>query len=594
MESLTTSYIVIAAYLLLLVGLGVAFTKLNKDALDYFRSGSQGTWWLIGMSGLMSGISALTFTGNAGKAYDAGLSVLVIYLGSTVGFFFQFLFVGPWFRQLRAVTPPEVIRMRYGPTTQQLYAYAGVPFFYIGAGLWLWGLAIFASSVFGLPLQATIIGLGLVVLFYATTGGSWAVLATDFVQSLVLLPLTLLMAFLALREIGGVGALLEALSAAGVSERYAMVNPPGMFPDDANTWGWAIATIFVFGFGHVSLGASAKFFAVKDGREARKSALLSCVLITLGSAVWFIPPMVGRLLYHDEIMQAPLSNPAEASYAVTAINLLPAGMMGLMVVAMFSATMSSMDTGINRNAAVIVRDIIPSLLRLFKKPVPDDRQQLFISRLLTVVSASLVIGVALFYAENAGPGGMFKVMMDIMSKIGLPMTAPLVLGLFIKRVPRWSAIFTMVCGVVPSLWFYFAGISVSFQHSVAVVLSSCIFSFLLTKLFWKYETEAYKSSVEAFFRRMKTPVNFEEEVGEPNDHLQMRIIGLFTLALAVFILGLSFIQEDATGVYCIFGLGGFLLVFGLGMILSAKRYQKKRANVAGRGTNRNRHDIETT
>jgi hypothetical protein len=76
-------YSLICAYLLLVVG--VVFKNFNKNSGDYFRGGSQGTWWLVGMGSFMAGISAFIFTANRGAAFEAGWTVLFIYLGNCGG-----------------------------------------------------------------------------------------------------------------------------------------------------------------------------------------------------------------------------------------------------------------------------------------------------------------------------------------------------------------------------------------------------------------------------------------------------------------------------------------------------------------------------
>jgi len=157
-------YMVIGAYLAVLIGIGFVFRQFNSDVSDYFRNGCKGTWWLVGSSAFMTAFSAFTFTASAGAAFEAGWSVMVIFMGNVLGFLLTAAFVAPWFRQLRAITAPEVIRMRFGRTTQQFYAWLSMMLNLLQAGLWLNGAAIFAAVVFGYDLQTVIVTLGLVVL----------------------------------------------------------------------------------------------------------------------------------------------------------------------------------------------------------------------------------------------------------------------------------------------------------------------------------------------------------------------------------------------------------------------------------------------
>ena len=103
-------YVVIIGYLALLILVGIVFKKFATNTDDYFKGGSKGTWWLVGISSFMSAFSAWTFTGAAGIAYQSGFSVMFIFFGNVLGYFFNFVVVGPWLRQLRVTTFPEAIQ----------------------------------------------------------------------------------------------------------------------------------------------------------------------------------------------------------------------------------------------------------------------------------------------------------------------------------------------------------------------------------------------------------------------------------------------------------------------------------------------------
>ena len=115
-------YWTIGIYMLFLVGMGLVQKRLNTDSSDYFRGGCRGTWWLVGTSAFMSGISAYTFTAAAGVAFDAGFSSLIVYMGNTIGFIVCAIFIAHKFRQLRVVTTADVIEIRFGNTTRKFYA----------------------------------------------------------------------------------------------------------------------------------------------------------------------------------------------------------------------------------------------------------------------------------------------------------------------------------------------------------------------------------------------------------------------------------------------------------------------------------------
>ncbi|MEM1330134.1 MAG: hypothetical protein AAGG07_06200 [Planctomycetota bacterium] len=606
-------YAVIVGYLVALVGIGFVFRSFNKDVSDYFRSGCRGTWWLVGSSAFMQLFSAWTFTGAAGAAFEAGWSVMVIFAANVLAFFLVFLFLGPWFRQLRAVTAPEIIRLRFGPTTQQMYAWLQGALGVLYASIWLLGLSTFMAAVFSFESIAASVGLsevglvvvvtGVIVVAYSVTGGSWAVMATDFVQSLILIPLTLLVAFLCLREIGGVDGLLTQIDEQGLKSEFALIKEQTAemaekFPLGKYGLWFAIATLSYKTMVYSTLVTAQRYFGVKDGREARKAGLLACGLMLAGMLVWFVPPVVARLTIADEVLATELSKPAEASYALIAMRVLPIGMTGLMVVAMLAATMSSMDSGLNRNAAVFVRDIQPLFRKLRGGAEPTPRQEMLAGKIASVVLGLTIISLALYFANSSGEKGVFEFMLDIGAIVGLPMAIPMMLALFIRRVPWWSAIVSVAAASIPSFIGFVAGkeggIAIadampdgtrlaslfsetwSYQQKIFSNASVGILAFLGTAPFWSRATESYRAQVTEFFRRMHTPVDFEREVGGANDSAQLVIIGGFAAAMGSLILVLMLVPgNDLSARLSILFVGGSVAGVG-GLLCWAGRGSKKR------------------
>ncbi len=574
----TIEFAVIIIYLFFLLGIGLAFRRFNANISDFFRNGARGAWWLVGMSAFMAGISAYTFTGASGVAFEAGWSVAVIYLGNSLGFLCNFLFLAPWFRQLRAITAPEVIRMRFGFLTQQFYAVFGVLMAMLSAGLQLWALAIFCAAVFGFEVWHVIIVIGAVVVFYSTTGGSWAVMATDFVQSLVMIPMTVLITVLCLIEVGGLAGFGNLIDQAGLRSDFSLINASGDFSLERFTWIWAVAMFLKHTVEHNTINAAQRYFAVKDGREARKAAFLGFAMMSLGSFFWFIPPMVARLLYEEEVMiaGAALNVPAEAAFAVASINLLPVGLTGMIVVAMFAATMSSMDSGVNRNAAIFVRDLYPTVCRVFGLKGFGDFGLLLMGRLFSVFFGVSIILMALYFALVGGRG-MFDVMLDIGAMLGVPLAVPMLMGLFVKRVPYWAAVFSVLSAFVPSVIGSVGEEVWNFQTKVLVNMGVGTAAFLATIPFWGKASPEYRQQVDEFFERMYRPVDFEKEVGGANDVSQLALVGGFTIAVGLFITGLLLLPNPWTGRLAILIVAGTVIGIGLLMTLAGRRAARREA-----------------
>lgn len=584
----STEYVVIACYLLMLIAVSLVFKNFNKNISDYFRNGCRGKWWLVGASAFMTSFSAWTFTGASGVAYEAGWSVLIIFMANALGYLLNALFLAPWFRQIRAISPPEVIRKRFGVETQQFYAYMSVITMTLYASLHLYGLSIFTSAVFGLDISRVIIVIGVVVLIYSYIGGSWAVMATDFLQCFILLPMTVLIALLCINYAGGLESFMGQIKAAGLSADFTVINTEEFKSRIVDfTLPWALAMMLKNVLTYNTLVSASRYFSVKDGREARKAAWMAFVMTVLGSFVWFIPPVTARLYFSELVNKIDISKPAEAAYAVASLELLPVGMTGLIVVAMFAATMSSMDSGLNRNAAILTNDILPAIFKLLKKKLPDGRMMLIIGQVLTVIPGVIIICLALYFASQKGQG-IFKYMLDIGALLALPMTTPMLMGLLIRKAPWWSALVSVLvafCGSLASLcsgsaclgdigfmsepWKWYTTIFVNFGLGVV--------AYLLTVPFWHTATEKFRAQVDEFFKNMYTPVDFAKEVGEDNDGSQQRVMGIFSVIVG---LGICLIMTVTTDSWTLNGrlgvlfVGGSVVVIGLLLLYAAGRSNK--------------------
>lgn len=573
LEVSNIEYLVIVGYLLLIISVGVVFKKFSSNTDDYFKSGSKGTWWLVGSSSFMSAFSAWTFTGAAGVAFESGFSVMIIFLGNAFGFFLNFLFLGPWLRQMRVTTFPEAISKRFGEKTRMFYALYEIPIRILYSAMALYGLAIFCSAVFGYNIFQVIILCGIVVLFYSATGGRWAVMATDFLQGLILVPLTIIIAWLCMSKLGGIGSMFEQIEAQGLSEEFSMINAGVLF-GGAYTWGWASAMVTKGFLVFNSMYAGPRYFSVKDGREARKAAIFASALFLIGGLIWFLPPITARLLFAEDVMALGVSKPAEAAYAIASIKLLPAGLIGLIVVAILTATMSTMDTGLNSNVAILIKDIYPKLKRRFRWKHRAETELLKYGRLYTWFMGVFIILLALYMAQAKGKG-IFEIMLDVGALLMTPIQIPLMWGLFIRRTPSWAALLSIGCGLtvaliafldVPLSTFGFSQDATwTFQAKFFGVLTAGSLGFLISIPFAPAKGSEHRRMVDRFITEMKTPIDFDTEVGESNDLDQLQVIGRFGAAIAGFIALMLVIPNPAEGRIAIAALA--LIIGGISALM---------------------------
>lgn len=571
----TYDYAVLGIYFAFMAAISWVFRRFVHNVSDYFRGGGKALWWMVGGSAFMVSFSAWTFTGAASQAYETGWPVMTIYVANSVGFLISAWYFAPRFRQLRVVTAVEAIRQRFGRTSEQMFTWLQIPLGTLQAGIWLNALGVFFSAVFGLDLHLTIVLTGLIVLFMALIGGSWAVLASDFIQVLVLMPVCLAVSLLALARIGGWSAFVAGLPAGHLAVGQ-------VFSKEFLGW-WCLAMLLKQINSTNNLFDANRYLCVKDSRHARWAALLGAGLFLFGLFIWFVPPMAARVLFPDLGTMFPaLQTPSEAAFIAISRAVLPVGMMGLLVSGIFAATMSSMDSGLNKNAGIFIKNFYQP----YFQPKAPDGHLLKVGKLTTAILGVIVIGAALKMSELKGLG-LFLLMQRVSILVAIPIIVPLLLGLLIKHTPPWSAWTTVLVGFLCSMFISdaltpewaarFFGATGPLDASAReywtqgiqffgnVIVGSAWF--IGTKLFWSRSSAAHRAEIGTFFVKLDTPVDFnrEEGAGAANDARQSRAIAWLCLAYGGFVLVLAAIPNPLLGRLAFVGCGG--LVAGVGALL---------------------------
>lgn len=573
-------YAVLAFYFAYMLAISWVFRRFVTNVSDYFRGGGKAVWWMVGGSAFMMAFSAWTFTGAASKAYTDGWPITAIYVANAIGFFLNALYFAPRFRQLRVITSVEAIRQRFGRASEQVFMWLQIPLSTLQSAIHLNALGVFFSAVFGLDLVGTMVVIGLVVLVIALLGGSWAVLAGDFIQVLILMPVCLAVTVLALARVAGLDGFVAGLPAAHLDFSQIFTKEfLGL---------WCLAMIFKQITSTNNLFEASRYLAVKDSRHARWAGFLGAFLFLVGIAIWFIPPMAARILWPSLHGLFPsLQNPEEASFIAISQEVMPVGMMGLLVSGIFAATMSSMDAGLNKNAGIFIKNFYQP----YMKPQADEAHMLRVSRWTTIALGIIVIIVAVRMTELKGLG-LFLMMQRVSILVGVPVTVPLLLGFLVKNTPPWSAWSTVIVGFLGSLFVssFFTpewGASLlgleapldaasreywiqGFQFFANVILASAWF--LGTKLFWNQTSATFKTEILTFFTRMNTPIDFEKEegVGAANDGRQQAAVGWLTLAYAAFVLLLAFIPNPPLGRLAFVGCGLLVALIGLALVRKSR------------------------
>jgi SSS family solute:Na+ symporter len=451
----TADYVVLACYLLGIFAVGLGLSRRVKDTGDLFAAGERSPWWAAGLSGFMTMFSAGTFVVWGGIAYRLGFVAVVINLMYGIAAILVGLLIAGRWKRLGLKTPAQFIELRFGKTALHFYTWSMMVYRMVGVGVALYSLAVLLvtlmpleeGSLFRDPATGTlsltwaILIFGGVVVVYTMVGGLWAVLMTDVLQFIVLNLSVLFIIPLILREVGGVrGFLTQA--------------PAGFLMPTAGsyTWfflaGWCAIHFFMVG---AEWAFAQRYICVPNEQDAKRSAFLFGGLYLISPLLWLLPPLAWREIspIPAAATEAEISAMAEQAYIMACQHVLPAGMMGLMLAAMFSATASMVSSQINVFAGVLTEDIYASL-----RGRQTDGELLWVGRAFSLLLGGALIGLAL-----AVPilGGAEDVIIAVTSLFVAPLLAPTVWGLLNRNIGSaavWgTAAICITAGVATKFFF---------------------------------------------------------------------------------------------------------------------------------------------
>ena len=527
-------YLVIAGYFALMVMISVLFKKMASNSTsDYFRGGGKMLWWMVGATAFMTQFSAWTFTGAAGKAFTDGFAILFVFFGNMLAYVFAYFYFARRFRQMRVDTPTEAVGRRFGSVNEQFFTWVIIPLSVINAGVWLNGLGVFASAVFNADIITTIYVTGAAVLAISLISGAWGVVASDFIQTLVVAVISIACAVVAIFVVGGPGEIVT--------------NFPGGFfiGPDMNYPMLLVGSCLFFLVKQLqsinNMQESYRFLNAKDSKNASKAALMALGMMFFGAIVWFIPPWATAILYPDAAAAYPNlgAKAADAVYLVFAREVMPIGTVGLLMAGLFAATMSSMDSALNRNSGIFVRSFWATVVR---KGKATDKELLRAGQVACLINGILVILMAQFF-NSLKNLSLFDLMMQVATLLQSPILVPLFLGIIIRKTPKWAPWVTVIVGMFVSYlvvtvftpnfvasWFGIDSLTgretSDFRTMITIAAHLFITAgfFCATTLFYKEENDVNIENTKAFFEDVDTECVAEEGQDEI-DRMQRHKLG---------------------------------------------------------------------
>src|SRR5690606_28482619 len=240
----------------------------------------------------------------------------------------------------------EYLAIRYNVLTQQIIAWVGVTLKLFDVGAKWAAIAILLNVTTGIPFTYGILISGGISLIYITVGGLWAVILTDFAQFLVQLVGGVIMFVMVLNRFDGWDSIF------GIWEELPAEN--SQLFNDPYSVGFAMVFLFInfLSYNGGSWSLATRYISSNTEKEASKAAYLSGVLYLIWPLILFFPMWAAPLILPG------IEDPSE-SYGLLIQQLLPNGLIGLVIASLFANTMSMTSSDVNTISAVITRDILP-------------------------------------------------------------------------------------------------------------------------------------------------------------------------------------------------------------------------------------------
>ena len=421
---------VISVYFLLVLSIGFVVGTRTRTGEDLFLGGRSFGWGLIGLSLFASNISSTTLIGLAGAAYQTGIAHSVYEWGAGIPFvLLAFVFV-PLYLRARITTVPEFLERRFDRRSRLLFS--GVTIFtsiVVDTAGGLYAGAIVLQTFFPhLVMWQTCALLALVAGTYTAFGGLKAVVYTDALQAIILIAGASVLAY---KMFGLLDYSWSNVSSGLDRQHLSMIRPAS----DANLPWPGLLSVPLLGFWYVATNQYIvqRILGARDIQQARWGIMFASLLKFLPLFIMVLPGVMAIGLFPD------LSNP-DLVFPTMVREVLPIGMIGLVLAALVAAIMSSVDSTLNSASTLIVVDFLTSEDRI-RTPVATARLGRIATLVLMVIAAAWAPMIENF-------GGLWLYLQQMFSVIAPPVVVVFLLGAFYHRGTATAAFWTLCLGML--------------------------------------------------------------------------------------------------------------------------------------------------
>jgi solute:Na+ symporter, SSS family len=477
-------WIVLAGYVAVIVAIGAWANRRQTDTEAYFVGNRRVPWWAAGLSIIATSFSAASILGVPGFAYATDLWYLQYQLGDLLAAGIVAALFIPFFHKVRGLTTAyEYLEARFDLKTRLLGSTLFSLTVLLRAGTLLFGAALLFSAVAPTDLVPGLTGVeeavvifGIVAIAYTVLGGISAVIWTDVIQfSIMSLGIVASMAVVVM---GTPGGWESAFAEAGALDKLRVIHldePMARTGLAAAVFGYGLLALSLFGTNQQPVQ---RYMTVKNPREAQQALLLG---VGTGAIGVMLSLLLGIFLFifyghHPALLPADLTPDQVMPHFVN--TQVPPVLTGLLVAAVFSAAMSSLDSALNSLSAALTVDFYTRF-----RPGVSDAGRLAFAKVVVVTAGVLGIGIGIYASRTEAP--LIDLILTFMGYFAGGLLGLFLLGMLTRRANGHGAFIGAIAGTLVVLmvtendfplprlfeWFDFAPIPFIWSTAVGLTVT---------------------------------------------------------------------------------------------------------------------------
>jgi len=450
LKSLDLNISIIYILAILFIGLWVGIRHRRKSkanaAGEYFLAGKTLKWPAIGLALFATNISTVHLVSLAQSGFDSGLLNGNFEWMAAFTLILLALFFVPFYIKSGISTLPDFLEKRYDRSSRDWLAFVSVVsavIIHIAFSMLAGGIVL--KTLFGLNMYVSVIVICIITAIYTIIGGLKAVVVTESIQTVVLLSGAIIISYAAFHRMGGWEPMVNVLKSHKEMNKLSMLRPHG----DSSGMPW-----YAVFLGYPVLGIwywcadqtiVQRVLGAKDENNARLGPLFCGFIKILPVFIFVLPGLFAYTLAqsgHLDISSLGLNDKGAVNskgiYTLMITQLLPSGLIGVLVAALLSGLMSQVSGALNSISTMVSYDMYQRY-----RPAASDKQLVFAGKISAGIA--LVFSLALLPLLNRYES-IFGGINDIIAHIAPPITCVFLLGIFWKGASAMSAKLTLWIG----------------------------------------------------------------------------------------------------------------------------------------------------